>query len=43
MPAIIMWFGYRSLQNYFIYWSPMLLVAAFAWWDEEAPTEEVAA
>lgn len=34
MPAIIMWFGYRSLQNYFIYWTPMLLVAVFAWWED---------
>lgn len=35
MPAIIMWFGYRGLQNYFIYWTPMLIVAAFAWWEDE--------
>lgn len=35
MPAIIMWFGYRGLQNYFIYWTPVLIVAVFAWWKEE--------
>ncbi len=34
-PAIVMWFAYRSLQNYFIYWTPMVLVALFAWWDEQ--------
>jgi uncharacterized membrane protein len=34
-PAIIMWFGYRSLQNYYIYWVPMVLVALIAWWEEE--------
>ncbi len=34
-PAIIMWFAYRSLQNYFIYWSPVLLIALLQWWDEE--------
>ncbi len=34
-PAIIMWFGYRSLQNYYVYWIPMMLVALIAWWEEE--------
>ncbi len=34
-PAVIMWFGYRSLQNYFIYWTPVLLIGLIAWWEEE--------
>ena len=34
-PAVIMWFSYRSLQNYFIYWTPMLMVAVMSWWEEE--------
>lgn len=40
-PAIIMWFGYRGLQNYFVYWIPVLLVALFVWWEEaqEEPLE----
>jgi uncharacterized membrane protein len=37
-PAIIMWFGYRSLQNYFIFWTPMLLVALIATWETETNT-----
>lgn len=42
-PAVIMWFGYRSLQNYFIYWTPLALVALMAWWEEEghAPSHPV--
>ncbi len=27
-PAIMMWFSYRGLQNYFIYWTPLLVVAS---------------
>ncbi len=42
-PAIIMWFGYRSLQNYFIYWTPMMLVALMAWWEEEGRAAAAAA
>jgi uncharacterized membrane protein len=26
-PAIIMWFSYRALQNYFMYWVPVLVAA----------------
>lgn len=34
-PAIIMWFGYRGLQNYFVFWAPIALVALFVWWEEQ--------
>jgi len=34
-PAIIMWFGYRGLQNYFVFWAPIALIAVFAWWEEQ--------
>lgn len=33
-PAVIMWFGYRSMQNYFVYWAPVVLIALFVWWEE---------
>ena len=26
-PAIILWFSYRGLQNYFIFWTPLLLMS----------------
>ncbi len=26
-PAIILWFSYRGLQNYFIFWTPLLVMA----------------
>ncbi len=42
-PAIIMWFSYRSLQNYFIYWTPLLLVALMEWWDEQQGVSEAEA
>jgi len=36
LPAILMFFAYRSLQNYFIYWYPMAVVSLGAWFREEA-------
>ena len=27
-PAIILWFSYRGLQNYFIFWTPLLVMSA---------------
>jgi uncharacterized membrane protein len=27
-PAIILWFSYRGLQNYFIFWTPLLIMSA---------------
>ena len=26
-PAIILWFSYRGLQNYFIFWTPLLVMS----------------
>jgi uncharacterized membrane protein len=34
-PAIIMWFGYRGLQNYFVFWAPVALIALYVWWEEQ--------
>lgn len=42
-PAIVLWFGYRSLQNYFIFWTPLLLVALFFWWEEANKEKEPSA
>lgn len=28
LPAVILWFSYRSLHNYFVYWIPLLLAEA---------------
>ena len=39
-PAIIMWFGYRGLQNYFVFWAPIALVALFVWWEEQEQADE---
>ncbi len=41
-PAIILWFNYRSLQNYFVFWIPLALPAVYAWWDAHMETEQVA-
>lgn len=27
-PAIVLWFSYRGLQNYFIFWTPLLVMSA---------------
>ena len=29
-PGIILWFSYRGIQNYFIYWLPVLMMAVWA-------------
>jgi len=39
-PAIVLWFSYRSLQNYFVYWIPPLLVAFGAWYEKFVEKEE---
>jgi len=38
-PAIILWFSYRSLQSYFIYWIPLLAIS-FSMWYASLPTQE---
>ena len=27
-PAVILWFSYRGLQNYFVFWTPLLVMSA---------------
>jgi len=39
LPGVVLWFSYRSLQSYFIYWTPLLIIALFFWW-EDATLEE---
>lgn len=41
-PALIMWFNYRSLQNYFVFWVPLLLMALFFWWEDQVENREPA-
>jgi len=38
-PAIILWFSYRSLQSYFVYWIP-LLAMSFSMWYASLPVQE---
>lgn len=34
-PAIILWFSYRGLQNYFIFWTPLLVMSAVLLYRKE--------
>lgn len=34
-PGIILWFSYRALTNYVIYWLPLLLVSLILWYKDE--------
>ncbi len=34
-PGIILWFSYRSLTNYVIYWLPLMLVSLILWYNEQ--------
>jgi len=34
-PAIILWFSYRGLQNYFIFWTPLLVMSAVMLYKRE--------
>lgn len=34
-PAIILWFSYRGLQNYFIFWMPLLVMSAVMLYKKE--------
>jgi len=39
-PAIILWFSYRSLQNYFIFWIPPLVISFIKWYDNWVEKKE---
>lgn len=34
-PGIILWFSYRSLTNYVIYWLPLMLASLILWYRDE--------
>jgi uncharacterized membrane protein len=34
-PGIILWFSYRALTNYIIYWMPLMLVSVILWYKTE--------
>ena len=34
-PGIILWFSYRALTNYVIYWMPLLLLSLILWYRDE--------
>ena len=34
-PGIVLWFSYRALTNYIIYWTPLMLVSLIFWYREE--------
>jgi uncharacterized membrane protein len=34
-PAIILWFSYRGLQNYFIFWTPLLVMSVVLLYKKE--------
>ena len=34
-PGIILWFSYRALTNYVIYWMPLLLLSIILWYRDE--------
>lgn len=34
-PGIILWFSYRALTNYVIYWIPLMLVSLILWYKAE--------
>lgn len=34
-PGIILWFSYRALTNYVIYWTPLMLVSMILWYRAE--------
>jgi len=38
-PGIVLWFTYRSLQSYFVFWTPLLLVSILAWYRREGGAE----
>ena len=34
-PGIALWFSYRALTNYIIYWTPLMLVSIIVWYKAE--------
>jgi len=34
-PGIILWFSYRSLTNYVVYWLPLMLASLILWYKDE--------
>jgi uncharacterized membrane protein len=34
-PGIILWFSYRALTNYIIYWTPLMLLSLILWYKAE--------
>ncbi len=38
-PALIMWFSYRALQNYFMYWVPVMVAGYLAWKEEKVESD----
>lgn len=39
-PAIILWFSYRGVQNYFIYWIPLAVTSMCLWYTETRENEK---
>jgi uncharacterized membrane protein len=39
-PAIILWFSYRGLQNYFIFWTPLLVMSVVMSYRRAHPARE---
>jgi uncharacterized membrane protein len=35
LPGIILWFSYRSLTSYIIYWIPLMLASLILWYKAE--------
>jgi uncharacterized membrane protein len=40
-PGIILWFSFRALTNYVIYWMPLMLASLILWYEAEANTNPV--
>ena len=37
-PGIILWFSFRALTSYIIYWMPLILVSLLLWYEAETAT-----
>lgn len=40
-PGIILWFSYRALTSYVIYWMPLMLVSLLLWYNAESAPRSV--